>query len=46
LEDKGVRDQKCLGNADVGEGSAKLGRSAWRGKGRIGRSGRMFQEYQ
>jgi hypothetical protein len=35
-----------LGNADVEEGLAKFGGSAWRGKGRIGRSGRMFQEHK
>jgi len=44
FEDKGVRDQKCLGNTDVEQGSAKFGRTAWKGKGRI-RNGRIFQEY-
>jgi len=44
FEDKGVRVQKCLGNANVEQGSAKFGRTAWRGKGRI-RNGRIFQEY-
>ena len=33
MEDKGFRDQKCLGNADVEDGSVKFGRSAWRGNG-------------
>jgi hypothetical protein len=43
LEDKWVCDQKCFGNADVDEGSAMFGRTAWTGKRRI-RGGRIFQE--
>jgi len=43
FEDNGIRDQKCLGNAEVEEGSARSRRTTCRGKRRI-RSGRIFQE--